>query len=72
MNSYVGFSARTPIYFPIIENGMFPSWVPFVGGKTFTFFNAIFNVADSAVSVGVVLLLVFSKRAFPKEEPQEA
>jgi signal peptidase II len=54
-------------YFPIIENGMIPEWVPFLGGKTFTFFNAIFNVADSAVSVGVMLLLLFSKRVFPKE-----
>ena len=54
-------------YFPFVENGMVPEWVPFIGGKTFTFFNAIFNVADSAVSIGVVLLLLFSKRVFPKE-----
>ncbi|PHR68968.1 MAG: lipoprotein signal peptidase [Lutibacter sp.] len=55
-------------YFPFIENGTFPSWMPFVGGKTFTFFNAIFNVADFAISCGVGILLVFNKRVFPKQE----
>ncbi len=55
-------------YFPFIENGTFPSWIPFVGGETFTFFNAIFNVADFAISCGVGILLVFNKRVFPKTE----
>ncbi len=54
-------------YFPIIENGTFPSWIPFVGGDNFTFFNYIFNLADSYISVGVALLFIFSKQAFPKE-----
>ena len=44
-------------YFPLFEFD-WPSWMPFVGGEHFEFFNAIFNVADSAVSVGVVWLLV--------------
>ena len=55
-------------YFPIIKNGVFPTWLPFVGGETFTFFNAIFNVADFAISCGVGILIVFNKRVFPKEE----
>ena len=54
-------------YFPFIENGTLPSWIPFIGGKTFTFFNAIFNVADSAISIGVFLLILFNKKAFPKD-----
>ena len=55
-------------YFPFIENGTFPSWMPVIGDKTFTFFNAIFNVADFAISCGVGILLVFNKRVFPKEK----
>lgn len=55
-------------YFPFIQNGTFPSWIPFIGSETFTFFNAIFNVADFSISVGVGILIVFNKRVFPKEE----
>lgn len=54
-------------YFPMIQNGVFPSWIPVVGGETFTFFNAIFNVADFAISCGVGILIVFNKRVFPKD-----
>jgi len=54
-------------YFPFFE-GTFPSWFPFVGGDTFRFFNYIFNPADAFITVGVVLLFIFSKEAFPKEE----
>ncbi|MBO9582685.1 MAG: lipoprotein signal peptidase [Flavobacterium sp.] len=52
-------------YFPIWE-GELPAWLPIFGGKHFAFFNAIFNVADVAISTGVGILLVFNKRAFPK------
>ncbi len=52
-------------YFPIWK-GDLPQWIPFFGGKRFEFFNAIFNVADVAISTGVGILLVFNKRAFPK------
>jgi signal peptidase II len=53
-------------YFPIIEDYPMPSWVPFIGGKPFTFFNAIFNFADFAISTGVGILIVFNKKAFEK------
>ncbi|MGX7667321.1 lipoprotein signal peptidase [Flavobacterium pedocola] len=53
-------------YFPIIEDGQFPSWFPIWGGQRFTFFNAIFNIADVAISTGVGILIVFNKKAFGK------
>lgn len=44
-------------YFPLFE-WTWPAWVPGVGGQHAEFFNAIFNVADSCVTVGVVLLII--------------
>jgi signal peptidase II len=55
-------------YFPFIENAILPEWVPFIGGEPFTFFQYIFNPADSYISIGVALLFIFSKQAFPKDE----
>lgn len=49
------------LYFPLIE-GTYPSWVPIVGGDDFLFFRFIFNIADSAITVGVALLLIFYRK----------
>jgi signal peptidase II len=40
-----------------------PEWLPLLGGNSFTFFEPVFNIADSAISVGVVLLLLKTRRA---------
>lgn len=57
------------LYFPLIE-GTFPSWFPVWGGEEFLFFRPVFNIADSAITVGVFLILIFQKRYF-KEEHKE-
>lgn len=43
---------------PLIDCTL-PSWIPFLGGKEFTFFDPIFNFADACISVGVVALILF-------------
>lgn len=48
--------------FPMVS-WIWPQWFPFVGGESFTFFEPVFNIADSAISVGVVLLLLQSRNA---------
>ena len=55
------------LYFPFWD-GILPEWIPFIGGNDFTFFQYIFNPADAFISIGVALLFIFSKQAFPKEE----
>ena len=52
-------------YFPLIETD-WPQWIPIVGGDHFIFFSPVFNFADSAISVGVVLLLLFYREEVSK------
>jgi len=42
-----------------------PNWIPYVGGESFTFFEPVFNIADTAISVGVGIMIVFNKKVFP-------
>lgn len=55
------------LYFPIIDTN-FPDWVPFWGGENFLFFSPVFNIADSSISIGLILILLFQNRFFPKEK----
>ena len=50
-------------YFPLI-NGHFPSWLPLVGGNHFIFFRPVFNIADAAISTGVINILIFHRSFF--------
>jgi signal peptidase II len=59
------------LYFPIIQS-TYPDWIPFIGGKEFEFFSPIFNIADASISIGVIVLLVFQKHFFRKQDELEA
>lgn len=54
------------LYFPLF-NGTYPDWMPFKGGQPFLFFKPVFNLADSAITTGVISILLF-QRSFLKEE----
>jgi signal peptidase II len=59
------------LYFPIITNAHYPTWMPFVGGDEFEFFRPVFNIADMAISTGVITILVFQNTFFKKQEVEK-
>ena len=58
------------LYFPLIDT-TWPQWLPWIGGKPFTFFDPVFNFADSCVTVGAFYLILFQWRFFSSEEKKE-
>jgi signal peptidase II len=58
------------LYFPLITNAHYPSWFPIWGGEEFEFFRPVFNIADAAISTGVIAILVFQNRFFKKKEEE--
>lgn len=54
-------------YFPVIET-RYPDWFPFWSGQELVFFRPVFNIADSAITIGVLTILIFQKRYFKKDE----
>jgi len=58
------------LYFPMIDT-VLPEWVPLWGGERFEFFRPVFNIADSAITVGVSSILFFHRRFFNSETVKE-
>ncbi len=50
-------------YFPLIKTTL-PDWLPFWGGRYFIFFRPVFNIADSAITIGIFSILLFHRKLF--------
>ena len=58
-------------YLPVIK-GTWPEWFPFWGGEYFVFFRPVFNIADTSISVGVGLIILFQGVIFKNPEKEVA
>jgi signal peptidase II len=52
-------------FFPLFD-GSFPQWLPFIGGQKFLFFSFIFNIADSAVFISLLYIILFQRKSLAK------
>lgn len=55
-----------PLYGKVVDMLSFPlfsfywpDWMPLVGGQYFMFFQPIFNIADAAITVGMIAFILF-------------
>jgi len=69
-SSFLHGSVVDMLYFPMVKT-TYPSWFPWVGGQPFEFFSPIFNIADAAISTGVITLMVFQKKFYRKVDPTD-
>ncbi len=54
------------LYFPIIT-GQFPAWLPLWSSEPFIFFRPVFNIADSAISIGIFIIILFQRQFFKED-----
>lgn len=59
------------LYFPVLK-GTWPSWSPINAGEPFLFFRPVFNIADSSITIGISLILLFFRKYFNEEEKKKA
>jgi signal peptidase II len=58
------------LYFPVLK-GTYPTWLPIWGGEDFEFFRPVFNLADAAISGGVISIFVFQGKMLSKGKTLE-
>lgn len=58
------------LYFPLFEF-YWPEWVPYIGGELFEFFKPVFNIADSAITVGIAIILIFYRKELSFENSKK-
>jgi signal peptidase II len=68
-NSFLHGKVVDMLYFPIIDTHV-PEWFPIWKGEPLQFFRPVFNIADSSITTGVFLLLIFQKKFFAKKETE--
>jgi len=68
-NSFLHGKVVDMLYFPVIDT-ILPEWVPIRGGEQFIFFRPVFNIADSSITTGVFMLLIFQNKFFEKKESE--
>lgn len=59
------------LYFPLFSFN-WPDWMPIVGGEHFLFFQPVFNIADAAITVGILTLIIFFSKFPPVKSPEVA
>ena len=65
------------LQFPLAEWD-WPSWVPWIGGKHYLFFQPVFNVADACLTTSIIAIIIFyhkhllSDKKEDKEKTNEA
>lgn len=73
MNEYSGLWLQGRVvdmlYFPVIHTH-YPEWSPIKAGQEFIFFSPVFNLADTAISIGIISIIVFQKRFFKNPVPE--
>ncbi|MGL5683070.1 MAG: lipoprotein signal peptidase [Marinifilaceae bacterium] len=58
------------LYFPLFQ-GYLPNWLPIWGGEYFIFFRPVFNIADSYITIGVFILILFYRNYFSEKETKK-
>lgn len=58
------------LYFPLFSFN-WPGWIPGIGGDEFEFFRPIFNIADSAITVGVAGILLFYRKSLSNDSSKQ-
>ena len=72
-HGYAGFlkgNVVDMLWFPVLD-GHFPEWFPFWRGEPYEFFRPVFNIADSSITIGVGIIIIFQKTFFAQPAVSE-